>query len=45
MGPVGKNTEPKYSKQDNTETTKMGNMYHTKAINYKDGQHAYHQNN
>ena len=23
----------------------MGNMYTTKTINYKDGQHVYHQNN
>ena len=23
----------------------MGNMFTTKTINYKDGQHVYHQNN
>jgi hypothetical protein len=26
-------------------TTKMGNMYTTKTINYKDGKHVHHQNN
>jgi hypothetical protein len=26
-------------------TTKMGNMYTTKTINYKDEKHAHHQNN
>jgi hypothetical protein len=26
-------------------TAKMGNMYSTKTINYKDEQHVHHQNN